>query len=141
MMDETGSGKSIKAVAIADRFREAGRRPIIIVPKTLQNNFKDNIVKYKMKSSGIKTAEKALEHANSEYNYVSSNANNMMTQLKRVSQPTELQDAIDEELGISHEDEEDKGPATLAVGENRCGYKSIVGGSGLMRMALVWLPL
>ena len=104
MMHETGTGKSIDAVAIADIFRKQGRRPVIIAPKTLQNNFKQNIVKYKMMAQDIKTEKLAKEQVETEYSFVSANANNMMTQLRRVSQPTEIQNALDDEIGYNEED-------------------------------------
>jgi hypothetical protein len=99
MMHETGTGKSIDAVAIADIFRKHGRRPVIIAPKTLQNNFKNNIVKYKMMAQDVKTEKLAKEQVETEYSFVSANANNMMTQLRKVSQPTGVQNALDDEIG------------------------------------------
>ena len=99
IMDETGTGKSIKAVAIADAFRKQGRRVLVIVAKTLQNNFRDNIVKYKVNNDGVSEA-KASKDINDEYKFVSANANNMLTQLRKVSQPTGIQDAIDSETGV-----------------------------------------
>jgi hypothetical protein len=99
MMHETGTGKSINSIAIADAFRKQGRRVLVIVAKTLQNNFRDNIVKYKINNNGD-DEKKARTDIESEYKFVSANANNMMAQLRKVSQPTGIQDAIDSETGV-----------------------------------------
>jgi superfamily II DNA or RNA helicase len=104
MMHETGTGKSIDAVAIADSFRKQGRRPIVIAPKTLQNNFKQNIVKYKMMALGVDTEKLAKSQVDAEYSFVSANANNMMAQLRNVSQPAEIQAALDDEFEDSGQD-------------------------------------
>lgn len=101
-MHETGQGKSISAIAAAETFRTAGRRTIVVVAKTLQNNFKDNIAKYKRAMNATDDAT-ILAEITRDYAFVSANANNMLTQLKRVSQPTELQDVLDAD------DDEDSG--------------------------------
>lgn len=136
MMHETGSGKSITAIAMADRFRKTGRRPIVIVPKTLQNNFKDNIVKYKMQNDNIHTKEMAGEAAASEYSYVSANANNMIAQLRRVSQTNDIQSIFnDNENG---EPENDNEPISLEgtiviVDEAHNLFNGIISGSSNAR--------
>jgi superfamily II DNA or RNA helicase len=101
MMQETGTGKSINAVAIADEFRKQGRRAVIMLPKTLQNNFKDNIIKYKIERNGVDTENTARQQIDKEYKFVSTNASNMMKQLA-VSVSTDesdIRDIIDEEIG------------------------------------------
>lgn len=105
VMDETGTGKSIKAIAIADAFRKQGRRILVIVAKTLQNNMRDNIIKYKVNNDGIDES-KARADIDEEYKFVSANANNMMAQLRKVSQPTGIQDAIDSETEVAHRSDE-----------------------------------
>lgn len=112
---ETGSGKSITASAIAEDERTSGRRIIIIAPKTLQNNFKGNITKYKIARGA--DAEEAAKSVTKDYSFVSANANNMIAQLKRVSQPAELQNALDNAA-----DDEDEIPIERPItgpGSNR----------------------
>lgn len=100
MMQETGTGKSINAVAIADEFRKQGRKAIIMLPKTLQNNFKDNIIKYKMSHNNVHSEREARQQLDEEYKFVSSNANNMMKQLSEtVSDDWDLSNILDKESG------------------------------------------
>jgi hypothetical protein len=134
MMHETGTGKSIDAVAIADSFLKQGRRPIVIAPKTLQNNFKDNILKYKMMATGVKTERLAKQQIESEYRFISANANNMMTQLRRASQPVGIQTALDEEIGADDTDTSDASSISLEgsvviIDEAHNMFNGIVSGS------------
>jgi superfamily II DNA or RNA helicase len=101
MMHETGTGKSINAVAIADEFKKQGRRAIIMLPKTLQNNFKDNIIKYKMGKKYVSTEKEARQQIDKEYKFVSTNASNMMKQLAESvhTGDSDIRDIIDDEIG------------------------------------------
>jgi superfamily II DNA or RNA helicase len=96
VMMETGRGKSITTAAIADAFKAQGRRTIIMAAKTLQNNMKANIVKYKSKALGV-LEDQAIAEVDKDYVFVSANASNMLGQLKKASQPIELQQLLDEE--------------------------------------------
>lgn len=93
---ETGSGKSISAVSIADEFIAQGRRVIVVAASALQNNFRDNIYKYYENTTDMsRHAIDALISKN--YAFVSGNASNMLLQLKNASLPTELQEILDED--------------------------------------------
>jgi superfamily II DNA or RNA helicase len=66
---EMGTGKTITAINIAEHFR--GKYDIIILSsKSLQSNFKENIIKYlKMKDPDIK--EDKIDNIINEYNFIS----------------------------------------------------------------------
>ncbi|SME65098.1 Putative ATP-dependent RNA helicase R563 [Faustovirus ST1] len=87
---EMGLGKTILAIAIAmDMMKEY--QPIIILTKSLQGNFTNNIIKY-IKMRGQREPDYHLARLSEEdirkwvdrnFGYVSLNAGNMMTQLLR----------------------------------------------------------
>ena len=84
---EMGMGKSITAVALAEYYRkhDPGRNIVILLSKSLQENFKKNIKSY---------AEKQPEHENidniySKYKFVSLNASNMYVQMSHVDKTKE----------------------------------------------------
>lgn len=81
---ETGTGKSIEAIAIAEGLSKAGRRPIVFAAKSLQNNFKDNIKKY-AELTGSKT---------SDYSFVSANASNVVAQISKVATGENLDEIL-----------------------------------------------
>ena len=65
----TGSGKTLTAIAISEKFRYY-QEVIIIAPKSLHDNFRKELSRYANKAS----AER--------YKYISSNASNMITKLE-----------------------------------------------------------
>jgi superfamily II DNA or RNA helicase len=84
---EMGMGKSITAVALAEYYRkhDPGRNIVILLSKSLQENFKKNIKSY---------AEKQPDHENidniySKYKFVSLNASNMYVQMSHVDKTKE----------------------------------------------------
>lgn len=81
---ETGTGKSIEAIAIAEGLSAAGRRPIVFAPKALQNNFKGNVELY-ANLTGKKT---------SEYTYISANANNVIDQIAKAALGQNLEEIL-----------------------------------------------
>jgi superfamily II DNA or RNA helicase len=91
---ETGLGKSISAASIAESFISQGRRIVVIVSKSLQNNFKDNLVKYLLGTTKMTRAEidQAIDR---NYAFVSANASNMLAQLKNASLPIDMQEILD----------------------------------------------
>lgn len=93
---ETGSGKSISAVAIADEFIAQGRRVILVAAASLQNNFRDNIYKFYENTTKLSRVE-IDELIRKNYAFVSGNASNMLLQLKNASLPTELQEVLDDD--------------------------------------------
>ena len=81
---ETGTGKSIEAIAIAEGLSKAGRRPIVFAAKSLQNNFKDNIAKY-AELTGSET---------SDYSFISANASNVVAQINKVATGENLDEIL-----------------------------------------------
>jgi superfamily II DNA or RNA helicase len=65
----TGSGKTLSAIAIAERFKYFPE-VVLIAPKSLHDNFRKELKRY--------TNSKAAER----YKYISSNASNMITKLE-----------------------------------------------------------
>jgi hypothetical protein len=93
---ETGLGKSISAASMAEQFIPSGRRVIVIVSRSLQNNFKDNLVKYLANTTSLSRAEIDDTIARN-YAFVSANASNMLAQLKNASLPTDMQEILENE--------------------------------------------
>ncbi len=65
----TGSGKTLTAIAISERFRYF-KEVVVIAPKSLHDNFRKELKRYTSKSSADR------------YKYVSSNASNMIDKLE-----------------------------------------------------------
>src|SRR3989344_8598673 len=90
-----GMGKSIEAVAIAMEFIDE-RQPIILLTKSLQDNFHDNIIKYmKLRSKydpkfviGTLNDKDLKNYINKKFSFVSMNASNMMKQMLNASEGT-----------------------------------------------------
>lgn len=78
----TGTGKTMLAVSIADELKEL-RQVVILSAKSLQHNFQKEVKKYaklhKSKDNGTE----------STYKYISSNAGNMLDQLKKLGKTKE----------------------------------------------------
>ena len=80
----TGTGKTLTAVTIAEQFRKYNRDIIVISPKSLQANFKKELRFFnKRLRRGISDEE--IESITNQYKFVTSNASNMIEQLKDVS--------------------------------------------------------
>lgn len=83
-----GMGKSITAAAIADYFREndPDRKIIILLAKSLEENFKKNIEQYlrethdEFKNASDKRVKDEIEE---KYRFISMNASNMFEQISR----------------------------------------------------------
>jgi hypothetical protein len=97
-----GTGKSITAAAISDYYRkhDPHRKIIILLSKSLQSNFENNIKKY-MRNSG-EGRERSDDFINDEleskYTFISLNAANMFTQISRVKK-TEEEVEFNKQLG------------------------------------------
>lgn len=115
IMSETGTGKTISAVAIANSFIERSRDAIVFVARSLRANFESNIDKYKDNEKDAAGLDK--------YEFVSSNASNMLAQLRRIRS----NNAIDEVLGeIEHINLEG---CVIVVDEAHHLFNGIVSGS------------
>lgn len=88
VFNETGTGKTITAVSIALDMRET-RDIIILAAKSLQSNFKQDIHKYiKLKDAGVTTM--AIDAMiNAQFNFISTNASNMMDQINKLGKEAE----------------------------------------------------
>jgi hypothetical protein len=107
LFHEMGMGKSISAVALAEYYRkhDPNRKIVILLSKSLQENFRKNInayikerlkeeIKAEAKSDELKTnlTDNEIETLiDDKYKFVSLNASNMFTQITRV-------DKTDDEL-------------------------------------------
>ena len=98
----TGTGKTLSAIAVAEELSKH-MRVIILSAKSLQANFVKDLAKYeKLKASSpvddpstsapLKTTDR------SQYQYISSNAGNMMEQFGRIGKTTEAA-AFERKLG------------------------------------------
>ena len=97
-----GFGKTILATSIIEEYRkhEPNRKAVILLPKSLQNNFVETLRGYiqttatSIDNSG-KTIPSALDDdavidiIEEHYNFVSSNASNMYTQIGQLDKTTE----------------------------------------------------
>jgi superfamily II DNA or RNA helicase len=101
----TGVGKSITASSIADYYRkyDPKRKIIILLPKSLQSNFQNNVKKYMRNNPHNSHVEKSknfidttVEH---KYNFISLNASNVFTQLSRLNK-AEHEEELDKKLGV-----------------------------------------
>lgn len=102
---EMGMGKSISAVALAEYYRkyDPDRNIIVLLPKSLQENFKKNIGKFikDQTKNYVKDAAKSPDLASNltdsqidtivdkKYKFVSLNASNMFTQMTRIDKTKE----------------------------------------------------
>jgi len=77
----TGTGKTLTAVAIAEKFRSYKRDILVISPKSLQSNFRKTIKMYNRRFNK-KITDEELENIYDQYKFVTSNASNMVDQLK-----------------------------------------------------------
>ena len=101
LFHDMGMGKSISAVAIAEYYREhdPDRNIIILLSKSLQENFKKNIkqfiketkdsIKEHLKSSDLGATTDVDKIIDEKYKFVSLNASNMYEQLTRIDKTSE----------------------------------------------------
>jgi hypothetical protein len=75
-----GAGKSRLAVSICEKLLDRGMRVILLAAKALHDNFRFEVNKY-LEALGLE--EGAREGRLARYQFVSSNAGNMMDQLRR----------------------------------------------------------
>jgi hypothetical protein len=101
LFSTVGSGKSITAASISEFYRkeDPSRKIIILLAKSLQNNFKGNLRKYMFNNKNSRES-RSKDHINEviedKYKFVSLNAGNMYNQILNVNKTdTELEyDAI-----------------------------------------------
>jgi superfamily II DNA or RNA helicase len=89
-----GFGKSITTASIAEynRVHEPKRKIIVLLSKSLQDNFKGNIRKYMNSNkeiSHIKSYNQIDDIIDKKYNFVSLNASNMYTQITTLDKSEE----------------------------------------------------
>lgn len=77
----TGTGKTLTAVTISEHFRKYNRDIIVLSPKSLQANFQKEI-KFFNKRIKKNTSDEEIESIIKQYKFVTSNASNMIEQLK-----------------------------------------------------------
>lgn len=81
----TGRGKTMLSVSLADMMKD-DRRVVILSAKSLHDNFKKDVVKYmELLNHKQDDIERALD---TDYNFISSNAGNMLTQFSRLNKTT-----------------------------------------------------
>ena len=83
VFNETGSGKTITASSIAMSLRET-RDILILAAKSLQSNFRQDLQKYiQMKDPSVTTMS-INAMINAQFNFVSTNASNMIDQINKL---------------------------------------------------------
>lgn len=101
----TGVGKSITAAAITDYYRkyDPKRKIIVLLSKSLQSNFENNVRKYMRNNPNNVGREKSGDFIDEalevKYNFVSLNASNMFTQLSRINKAV-FEDDFDKKIGV-----------------------------------------
>jgi len=107
LFSTVGSGKSITAAAISEFYRreDPKRKIIILLAKSLQNNFKGNLRKY-MFNNKKSQESRSKDHVNdvieNRYKFVSLNAGNMYNQILNVNK-TDTEIEYDKYLGKLNE--------------------------------------
>lgn len=99
MYHAMGMGKTILAISIANYYRELdpARRIIVLLPKSLEDNFREEIklymrefIKFKSQQETISVTETEMDSIiDSDYRFVSLNASNMYKQMETVDQTKE----------------------------------------------------
>lgn len=89
LYNSPGFGKSITAAAISEEYRklDPSRKIVILLPKSLQNNFKKNIRKYMFNnkdSHDRKTKTHIDDIIENKYKFISLNAGNMYQQISDI---------------------------------------------------------
>lgn len=116
----TGSGKSITSISVAEHFRKEGRDILILSAKSLKTNYIKEIETYNKKLN-IDITDNELEEIVNEYQFVTMNASNMITQLQKKD------DLIDEMLSEVNKFNLDN--KVIIIDEAHNLFNSIVNGS------------
>jgi superfamily II DNA or RNA helicase len=101
IFNETGSGKTITAASIALDMRES-RDIIVLAAKSLQSNFKIDLEKYIKMGDASMTTSAINAMMDAQFNFISSNASNMMDQVAKLGKSSEEIDH-EKQLGIISE--------------------------------------
>ena len=115
----TGTGKTLTAVTIAEHFRKYNRDIIVLSPKSLQANFKKELRFFNKKIKRNVTDEE-IDTITKQYKFVTSNASNMIEQLKDTSAIENILGQVNT-VNIDHK--------ILIVDEAHNLFNSIVNGS------------
>jgi superfamily II DNA or RNA helicase len=87
-----GFGKTILAASITEGFRKLDptRKSVILLPKSLQDNFRETLKKY-IHSTSIsnETDESVIANIKEHYKFISSNSSNMFVQIGKVDKTDE----------------------------------------------------
>ena len=79
---ETGYGKTLTAIAIAQYFiKNTNRKIIILLAKGLVDNFKNNIIKYMDFMNPKITSEEINNHIETKYKFISLNSSKMFSNI------------------------------------------------------------
>jgi len=96
MYYNVGMGKTFTAVAIAEYYRSLNkdRKIILLSAKSLASNFRDTILRYMTEVEKIDEID-AKNKIEQDYRFISSNASNMIQQLRDVRKEKESESIID----------------------------------------------
>ena len=102
-----GAGKTISAIAIAEGLLEqnSDRRIVIMAAKSLHDNMRQNVEKYMKLKSDI-SSESVTKHINENYQFISLNASNMLTQVHRAMHKSVDTSIFDDDAVTAEEAEE-----------------------------------
>ncbi len=94
LFHEMGYGKSILAVSIAEYYRrvDTSRKVVVLLTKSLVNNFKLNIAKYikaNISELYVGLSDSDINNIVESYKFISLNASNMYSQMTRVRKTSE----------------------------------------------------
>jgi superfamily II DNA or RNA helicase len=120
----TGTGKTMLSVAVADALKDI-YDVIVLSAKSLQNNMKKEIKKY-MKLLKI-DKDDINDAIYNKYNFISSNAGNMLEQLSRVGKTTQ-QVEFEKSINVQSRDLNLNGKL-LVIDEAQNFFNGIVNGS------------
>jgi hypothetical protein len=87
LFHEMGVGKSITAISLAEYYRinDTSRKIIVLLSKSLQSNFKNNIKQY-LEETKVADPDSVIEE---KYKFISLNASNMYDQISRSNKTLE----------------------------------------------------
>ena len=92
-----GAGKSRLAVSIAETIKkeEPNRHIVLLSTRSLRANFQDEIAKYLRQINPDMESDRIQQHITNNYNFVSSNASNMIEQLMTIKKPKDMQKLLE----------------------------------------------
>jgi len=103
---KVGTGKSITSASIAEYYRvhDKNRKIIVLLSKSLQENFKGNIRKYMFnnKESGPSNKDYINDTIEKHYKFISLNSNNMYSTISNINKSSEGQE-FEKHLGKLNE--------------------------------------